>query len=112
MPIYEYRCGACGAEREMIVRPGQQPRPACPSCRKRMKRVISPTAFILKGEGWYVTDYPSQARKRGLEAEKAPPKEKAGGEAAAPKAAPPAKEHGTRARREEPARRARRRKGA
>ena len=37
-----------------------------------MRRVISQTAFILKGSGWYVTDYPSEARKKGLEGEKAP----------------------------------------
>jgi hypothetical protein len=37
-----------------------------------MRRVISPTSFILKGSGWYVTDYPSDARKKGLEREKTP----------------------------------------
>ena len=79
MPIYEYRCEACGAGREMILKPGQQARPSCPKCRKRMKRIISPTAFILKGAGWYVTDYPSQARKKGLEAEKGPAKSKDAG---------------------------------
>jgi len=35
-----------------------------------MKRQISATSFILKGEGWYVTDYPSKDRKAGMEAEK------------------------------------------
>jgi hypothetical protein len=38
-----------------------------------MRRVISKTAFILKGSGWYVTDYPSDARKKGLEGEKPAP---------------------------------------
>lgn len=95
MPIYEYRCGACGAEREMIVRPGAQPRPSCPSCRRRMSRVISPTAFILKGEGWYVTDYPSQERKRALEAEKGTGKEKPAAAAPPAKEAAPKKETGS-----------------
>jgi len=35
-----------------------------------MRRVISKTAFILKGSGWYVTDYPSDERKKGMEGEK------------------------------------------
>jgi hypothetical protein len=35
-----------------------------------MRRVISQTAFVLKGSGWYVTDYPSDARKKGMEGEK------------------------------------------
>jgi putative FmdB family regulatory protein len=70
MPIYEYQCDTCGAQRELFVKPGATVRPNCPTCRKRMRRVISQTAFILKGSGWYVTDYPSDARKKGLEGEK------------------------------------------
>lgn len=70
MPIYEYQCDSCGAQREIITKPGAVSRPSCPTCRKRMRRVISKTAFILKGSGWYVTDYPSDARKKGLEGEK------------------------------------------
>ena len=72
MPIYEYQCDSCGLQRELLLKPGETARPVCTSCRKRMRRVISQTAFILKGSGWYVTDYPSEARKKGLEGEKAP----------------------------------------
>jgi putative FmdB family regulatory protein len=80
MPIYEYQCDSCGSQRELILKPGETARPTCASCRKRMRRVISQTAFVLKGSGWYVTDYPSDARKRGLEGEKpsVPAKETAG----------------------------------
>jgi putative FmdB family regulatory protein len=70
MPIYEYQCASCGARRELILKPGEQAKPSCAACRKPMRRIISPTAFILKGSGWYVTDYPSQDRKKGMEAEK------------------------------------------
>lgn len=73
MPIYEYQCDSCGAQREMILKHGEVARPTCTACRKRMRRVISKTAFILKGSGWYVTDYPSDARKKGLEGEKPAP---------------------------------------
>lgn len=72
MPIYEYQCDACGSRRELILKPGEEARPTCTECRKRMRRVISPTAFILKGSGWYVTDYPSESRRKGMEGEKPP----------------------------------------
>lgn len=70
MPIYEYKCDFCGSQRELILKHGEVARPTCTACRKRMRRVISKTAFILKGSGWYVTDYPSDARKKGIEGEK------------------------------------------
>lgn len=73
MPIYEYQCDSCGSQRELILKHGEVARPTCASCRKRMRRVISKTAFILKGSGWYVTDYPSDARKKGMEGEKPAP---------------------------------------
>ena len=72
MPIYEYQCDSCGLQRELLLKPGETARPVCTSCRKRMRRVISQTAFVLKGSGWYVTDYPSDARKKGMEGEKPP----------------------------------------
>jgi putative FmdB family regulatory protein len=72
MPIYEYECDSCGSRRELILKPGATARPSCAACRKRMRRLISPTSFILKGSGWYVTDYPSDARKKGMEGEKRP----------------------------------------
>ena len=80
MPIYEYQCDTCGAQRELILKHGEVARPTCTACRKRMRRVISKTAFILKGSGWYVTDYPSDARKKGLEGEKPSPAAAAAGE--------------------------------
>jgi predicted nucleic acid-binding Zn ribbon protein len=39
-------------------------------CGGEVHRLLSPAPFILKGEGWYVTDYPSEARKKAREAEK------------------------------------------
>ena len=80
MPIYEYQCDSCGAQRELILKHGEVARPTCSACRKRMRRVISKTAFILKGSGWYVTDYPSDARKKGMEGEKPRPQRRPPGE--------------------------------
>ena len=86
MPIYEYQCDSCGAQRELILKHGEVARPTCTACRKRMRRVISKTAFILKGSGWYVTDYPSDARKKGIEGEKPAPAAAAAGEKKEPAA--------------------------
>ena len=79
MPIYEYQCDSCGSQRELILKHGEVAQPMCSACRKRMRRVISKTAFILKGSGWYVTDYPSDARKKGMEGEKTAPAAAAAG---------------------------------
>ncbi len=58
MPIYEYGCKNCGHEWEDIQRITDDPQTVCPSCGEpRAQRLISQTSFILKGSGWYVTDY-------------------------------------------------------
>jgi putative FmdB family regulatory protein len=70
MPIYEYQCPKCGQQTEILHQSQERRRPVCPECGGRMKKMISSSAFILKGSGWYVTDYPSSSRKKGMEAEK------------------------------------------
>jgi putative FmdB family regulatory protein len=58
MPVYEYRCGKCGHEFEEIQRITADPIRKCPKCGKlSVERLISRTSFVLKGSGWYVTDY-------------------------------------------------------
>ena len=58
MPIYEYGCKNCGHEWEDMQRITDDPLTDCPSCGEpQAKRLISQTSFILKGSGWYVTDY-------------------------------------------------------
>ncbi len=71
MPIYEYECAACGAAFEKLHRTSNRDKPTCPKCSSRkVKRRISPAGFVLKGSGWYKTDYPSEARKKGVAADK------------------------------------------
>ena len=48
----------------------EAPLTVCDVCGGHVKRLLSPAPFILKGEGWYVTDYPSEARKKAKDAEK------------------------------------------
>jgi putative FmdB family regulatory protein len=57
MPIYEYVCTNCGAETEVIQRFSDPPLETCTSCAGALRKKISPSAFHLKGTGWYVTDY-------------------------------------------------------
>ena len=57
MPIYEYECGKCGEIFEVMQKMSDPP-PKKHTCgSKRVKRVMSRSSFILKGSGWYVTDY-------------------------------------------------------
>lgn len=61
MPIYEYRCEACGGFQEAIQKMSDAPLRLCASCGKEaLMRVMSKTSFVLKGSGWYATDYKSR----------------------------------------------------
>ena len=70
MPTYEYECNKCHRVFEIRQRISDPPLETCEACGGDVRRLISPTPFILKGGGWYVTDYPSEARKKALESEK------------------------------------------
>jgi putative FmdB family regulatory protein len=56
MPIYEYQCQKCGMF-EVTQRITENPLTKCPTCKSRVKKLISNTSFQLKGTGWYITDY-------------------------------------------------------
>src|SRR2546428_9860667 len=56
MPIYEYTCKQCG-NFEIMQRITENPLKKCPTCGSRVAKLISRSAFHLKGSGWYVTDY-------------------------------------------------------
>jgi len=70
VPTYEYECEKCRRVFEVRQRITEAPLTTCEACGGRIKRLLSPAPFILKGEGWYVTDYPSEARKKAKESEK------------------------------------------
>jgi putative FmdB family regulatory protein len=70
MPIYEYRCENCGNEFEEWQKFSDPVVDKCPGCGGPARRLISQSTFVLKGTGWYVTDY---ARKDGSSCRKAPP---------------------------------------
>jgi putative FmdB family regulatory protein len=60
MPIYEYRCEACGHELEALQKVSDEPLRECPECgNPALKKLISAAGFRLKGGGWYETDFKS-----------------------------------------------------
>jgi putative FmdB family regulatory protein len=65
MPTYEYECPKCPRVFEVRQRITEPALETCDRCGGPIHRLLSATPFILKGGGWYVTDYPSEARKKG-----------------------------------------------
>ena len=70
MPIYEYECESCGRQFEVMQRMTEPLIAVCERCGGPVRKLISQTSFVLKGTGWYVTDYPSESRKRAISKEK------------------------------------------
>jgi len=69
VPTYEYECPKCPRVFEVKQRITEPPLEVCDRCGGPIHRLLSATPFILKGGGWYVTDYPSEARKQGAKSE-------------------------------------------
>jgi putative FmdB family regulatory protein len=70
VPTYEYECEKCRRTYEVRQRISAPPLTTCQHCGGPVHRLLAATPFILKGGGWYTTDYPSEARKKAMEAEK------------------------------------------
>jgi len=80
MPIYEYRCAACGHEIEALQKLSDAPLTQCPSCHKpELKKLLSAAGFQLKGSGWYATDFRNSGAKPAAK-EKSAAKSPASGE--------------------------------
>jgi putative FmdB family regulatory protein len=56
MPIYDYHCDHCGHSFSQVQSYKDQPLEKCPNCGKKPRRLISPSAVVFKGSGWYKTD--------------------------------------------------------
>ena len=58
MPIYEYQCDTCGHRLEALQKISDGPLTACPDCNQpNLRKLVSAAGFVLKGTGWYVTDF-------------------------------------------------------
>jgi putative FmdB family regulatory protein len=62
MPVYEYECQKCGTF-ETTQRITEEPLSKCPTCKGKVKKLISNTSFQLKGTGWYITDYARKGKE-------------------------------------------------
>lgn len=73
MPFYEYQCGQCGFQVEVMQKISDSPLRKCPSCGKSaLKKLISAPVFRLKGSGWYETDFKGDKDNKRNLAESAP----------------------------------------
>ena len=58
MPIYEYRCAACGHQEDHLQKLADAPLTKCPACgKKKYAKQLTAAGFQLKGSGWYATDF-------------------------------------------------------
>jgi putative FmdB family regulatory protein len=58
MPIYAYRCDACGFAKDVLQKMSEDPLTVCPECNQAsFKKQVTAAGFQLKGSGWYVTDF-------------------------------------------------------
>jgi len=92
MPIYEYRCTACGFQKEFLQKVSDPPPRTCPECGKEtLGKMVTAAGFQLKGSGWYATDFKGAVKPAsGGEAAKADANAQPG-PAAKPEAKPDAK---------------------
>jgi putative FmdB family regulatory protein len=73
MPIYEYRCAACGHQEDHLQKLSEAPLSKCPACgKKKYQKQLTAAGFQLKGSGWYASDF-----KGGKKTEEAKPEAKA-----------------------------------
>jgi putative FmdB family regulatory protein len=71
MPVYEYECGSCKGRFEVTRKFSDPELTVCKLCgAETIRKILSPTAFVLKGSGWYATDYASKSKKDAGSAEK------------------------------------------
>jgi putative FmdB family regulatory protein len=64
MPTYTYRCTKCGDEIEVVQSMTDPPLKRCKQCRGALRRTFHPVGIVLKGSGFYKTDYASPAKSK------------------------------------------------
>ncbi len=58
MPIYAYRCAACGHAKDVLQKMSDAPLTTCPACgAETFSKQVTAAGFQLKGSGWYATDF-------------------------------------------------------
>ncbi|WP_395701121.1 FmdB family zinc ribbon protein [Aquabacterium sp.] len=96
MPIYAYRCAACGHAKDVLQKLSDPVLTVCPACgAESFAKQLTAAGFQLKGSGWYATDFKGGSTAAPAPAGAEAAKPAAGGEAAAPAPAPAAASTGT-----------------
>ncbi|MEY2781251.1 MAG: hypothetical protein RL307_955, partial [Pseudomonadota bacterium] len=58
MPIYAYKCAACGHAKDVLQKISDAPLTTCPACgAEQFTKQLTAAGFQLKGSGWYATDF-------------------------------------------------------
>src|SRR6187551_2262206 len=66
MPIYAYKCSACGHAKDVLQKLSDAPLTECPACgASAFSKQVTAAGFQLKGSGWYVTDFRDGGGKKG-----------------------------------------------
>jgi putative FmdB family regulatory protein len=68
LPLYEYRCTACGYSFEKIQNFSAEPEKVCPKCQGELIRPVTAPALRFEGAGWYVNDYAGKGGAKPAEA--------------------------------------------
>lgn len=94
MPIYAYKCSACGHAKDVLQKISDAPLSDCPECgQSTFSKQVTAAGFQLKGSGWYVTDFRgngngSGGASQGATTASTPAPAESAASAAAPAAAP------------------------
>ena len=65
MPIYEYACVSCDHHLEALQKISEDPLVFCPECgEESLRKMVSAAAFVLKGSGWYETDFKNSGKEK------------------------------------------------
>jgi putative FmdB family regulatory protein len=80
MPIYEYKCKQCDRHFEYQQAMSEPAKTTCEACGGALERLISASAFVLKGGGWYKDLYSSSKKDGGAKADSGKAESKTGGE--------------------------------
>ena len=65
MPIYEYACVSCDHHLEALQKMSEDPLVFCPECgEESLRKKVSAAAFVLKGSGWYETDFKNSGKEK------------------------------------------------
>lgn len=90
MPIYAYKCSACGFAKDALQKMSDAPLTVCPNCgASAFEKQVTAAGFQLKGSGWYVTDFRDGGGKKAEPSTAPAPSDTAkSGESSSPAAAP------------------------